>query len=107
MFSAQFVINVQKIKNIFFKEERCFLNIEKKNVFNDIASFLFVRSQNTKTFFIFAVAMFLILSLKLDVTISVNVEHITTNQTDLFVSTKQLIELISGQNELKIHLNRQ
>ena len=32
---------------------------------------------------------------------------ITTNRTNLFILIKQLIELISEQNELKIHLNRQ
>ena len=62
MFSAQFVINVQKIENIFFNEKRCFLNIEKKNVFNNSVNFLFVKSQNTKSFFIFAVATFSISS---------------------------------------------
>ena len=53
MFSAQFVINVQKIKNIFFNKKRCFLNIEKKNVFNNSANFLFVKLQNTIFFFHF------------------------------------------------------
>ena len=64
MFSAQFVINVQKIENIFFSEKRCFLNIEKKNVFNNFVNFLFVKSRNTKFFFIFAIATFLISSSK-------------------------------------------
>ena len=65
MLSAQLVINVQKIENIFFNEKRCFLNIEKKNVFNNSVNFLFVKSRGTKSFFIFAVATFLILSSKL------------------------------------------
>ena len=64
MFSAQLVINVQKIENIFFSEKRCFLNIEKKNVFNNSVNFLFVKSRDRKFFFIFVVATFLISSSK-------------------------------------------
>ena len=63
MFSAQFLINVQKIEYFFFNEKKVFW-ISKKNVFNNSINFLFVKSRDTKIFFISVVATFLISSSK-------------------------------------------